>query len=197
MTALSTKKTAAATIVATKSTPQDPCSMGSDRDCNECRRRRSPPTIAGKDDPAWFASVPYQGIRPRISRTSVVPIAATQPPTAGPPRVIAATIGRHRDGLMRTRVAVGPARPTRPTSALSRRQRRARISSARARGLPGCSSRPECDLRTSHRKHKSRDHERQCTQSHDSSDVYLRDRGIDCLVRRATTRTLALRPSRG
>ena len=36
--------------------------------------------------PAWFASVPYQGILPRSSRSSVVPTSATQPPAVGPPR---------------------------------------------------------------------------------------------------------------
>ena len=38
-------------------------------------------------------SVPYQGIRPRSSRTSVVPIMATHPPAAGPPRTVAAISG--------------------------------------------------------------------------------------------------------
>ena len=45
-------------------------------------RRRRP----GERAPAWLARVPYQGMRPRSSRTSVVPMAATQPATAGPPR---------------------------------------------------------------------------------------------------------------
>src|SRR4051812_30483527 len=43
--------------------------------------------------PAWLARVPYQGTRPRISRTSVDPIRAIQPPAAGPPNAVAAMTG--------------------------------------------------------------------------------------------------------
>src|SRR4029079_19159727 len=53
----------------------------------------TPAAIAGMTIPAGLAKDPYQGISPRSSRRSVVPRAATQPPTAGPPRKIAASIG--------------------------------------------------------------------------------------------------------
>ena len=52
-----------------------------------------PADQAGRTTPAWFAAVPYQGTRPRISRTSVVPTSATMPAATGPPRAIAAMIG--------------------------------------------------------------------------------------------------------
>ena len=42
---------------------------------------------------AWLYSVPYHGIWPRSSRASVVPIAATTAPAAGPPRTVAARTG--------------------------------------------------------------------------------------------------------
>ena len=42
---------------------------------------------------AWLDAVPYQGTRPRISRSSVVPISATHPAATGPPRVMAARRG--------------------------------------------------------------------------------------------------------
>jgi hypothetical protein len=42
---------------------------------------------------AWLAITPYQGMPPRISRISNVPIRATHTPAAGPPIAQAPTIG--------------------------------------------------------------------------------------------------------
>src|SRR5262245_8518198 len=53
---------------------------------------KSPAAAAGRTMTAWFARVPYQGMRPRISRSSVVPSRATQVPAAGPPKTVAARI---------------------------------------------------------------------------------------------------------
>ena len=52
-----------------------------------------PATTAERRITAWFVSVPYHGIRPRSSRTSVVPISATQAAAVGPPSVAAAIRG--------------------------------------------------------------------------------------------------------
>ena len=52
---------------------------------------------------AWLLSVPNQGTS-RSSRSSMVAIAATQPPATGPPRAIAATM----NGRWKVRTAWPP-----------------------------------------------------------------------------------------
>ena len=86
-----TVKTDAPMTVATKF--DDESDVGDGRSASNSRIWTTPPRMAGSVTPAWFANEPYQGMRPRNSRISVVPIAATHPATAGPPSDIAATIG--------------------------------------------------------------------------------------------------------
>jgi len=42
--------------------------------------------MAGSTITAWLTRLPYQGTRPRSSRSSVTPTSATHPPAAGPPK---------------------------------------------------------------------------------------------------------------
>src|SRR4029078_254939 len=87
VTATLRKKTPAApTIVATKITY-------SSVDVPRTNSQTYEPIRVGSTTPAWFAAVPYQGTRPRRSRSSVVPRSATHPAATGPPSVIAARIG--------------------------------------------------------------------------------------------------------
>ena len=114
----------------------------------ERRRQRRP----GMTSPAWFASVPYHGMRPRSSRTSVVPITATHAATAGPPRFIAAMIGAMAtaDGYR-----AGRARARQTRSAKARPEAEAGRSSGCRRAI-----RPPRNANStaaSWRKHKGRD----------------------------------------
>src|SRR5688572_5444843 len=52
-----------------------------------------PATAAEVAAAAWLYTVPYQGTRPRISRSSVVPMRLTRAAAVGPPRSIEARIG--------------------------------------------------------------------------------------------------------
>ena len=140
--------------------------------CGDRRQGRSP---------AWLASVPYQGIRPRSSRTSVVPIAATHPPTAGPAERHRRDDRGHRDGLLRSERQLD--RQCRRDQCQDDPEGDARERSRCSAGIPSRAVRDASAISGSAAKHKSRDHERDCTQSHDSSDVDLEERGIDCLVR--------------
>ena len=54
---------------------------------------RTPAIAAGPAIWAWLLSVPYQGIRPRISRESKVPSTPTSPAAAGPPKIMLARSG--------------------------------------------------------------------------------------------------------
>ena len=83
------KITTAPAIVATKVTSLEP----GDSVHEEPFASPAPPRIAGRTMPAWFAAVPYQGTRPRSSRSSVVPI--KRHPSRGdrPPSAIAAMTG--------------------------------------------------------------------------------------------------------
>ena len=84
-----TKKTAAPTMVAqgTRSDWLHRRSISADTRTTTCRRRRETPSLRG-----WPACR-TKGSLPRSSRTSVVPIAATQPAAAGPPRPSRPMIG--------------------------------------------------------------------------------------------------------
>ncbi len=122
-----------------------------------------------------MARVPYQGMRPRSSLISIDPMAATQPPTAGPPSAIAAMIGAidtawcepigsrtGRADAIRVRIVQKPT----PSA----------ISNPDADGPAGSSLRV---MRWVGGKHKSRSHKRERAHGHDSGDVELRDLGID------------------
>ena len=85
--------------------------------------RMTPAAIAGRTRPAWLASVPYQGIRPRSSRNfgrPEWPRPSRRRP--GPPRNVAAMIGAIATACCVPGEAE-PGGPTRPASERSRRQR--------------------------------------------------------------------------
>ena len=132
------------------------------------QRPRRPPASTS---PAWLASVPYHGIRPRSSRTSVVPIAATQPPTAGPPKEHRAEDRGDRDRLLCPARQLNRERRPEQRQERSRTRRRAGLESRL--GAPASDGPITSAICGSAGNTKSRSHERNRAQGHDSSDVEL------------------------
>ena len=95
----------------------------------------SPPTTPDRARMAWLVSVPNQGTS-RSSRTSMVEMAATQPPATGPPSVIAATSnGRWNVRTARRPKGVVRRAPNRPRPIQNRRPDC--LPSSTSRGSPG------------------------------------------------------------
>ena len=162
-----TRKTAAATIAATKS--GEAWSAGADRADLDGRRR---PRRPGAPSPAWFASVPYQGISPRSSRESrSCRSLRPSPPTAGPPRNIDGHDRCDRDGLLSSTWQLHREGGSEQASGASRR--RCPSTMLELGSGAGPSGREPSAIAGIGGKHKSRSHERNGAQSHDSSDVEL------------------------
>ncbi len=170
---LSENITAAPANVATKSLPVsgDPI----DRD-----RATHAPAIAGSAMPAWLARVPYHGIRPRSSRSSVEPRRATQATAAGPPKFIATITGAMDTATMDPPGStIGSAEAMRVISGPKRH----------AQDQIECAGPSEPDFRT-HRNSKTRDHYRNCGEGHESSDIQLQGPRHQALAQVITSRTL-------
>ena len=123
-------------------------------DCADHAKSTTPPTTAGRCKPAWFASVPYHGMRPEFAH-----LGRTKGRDPSSDRRAAKTIAA-RMGAIETASCVPSGSRTGSAeqrgSARSRRRCPTRISSYRNAGRSdrrvGC---PGSDG-----KHKSRDHER-------------------------------------
>ena len=165
MPALRTKNTAAATIVATKSMTSRPSPL----------RRRPAIAKAGRatgDDCRQDVSqrglqAPVPGNSPPEFAHLGGPRAATHP-DGRTTKVIAATIGAIATACW-VPAAAGPAVRTQAGSGRSRKRHRAKISSCSVADATAGPCRWRCDAVGG--KHKSRDHERNSAQSHDSGDV--------------------------
>ena len=193
VTATLRKKTPAApTIVATKITY-------SSVDVPRTNSQRYEPIRVGSTTPAWFAAVPYQGTRPRTSRSSVVPRSATHPAATGPPSVIAARIGAIET---ETRVPRGILTGSAPAKRVTTVQNASPINTNASDALSGLMRdlRPHPEepirrLRSRIRKdatriHKTREQERSCAYTHESCDVQLQGPGHRYPIRVASDETL-------
>ena len=125
----------------------------------------SPAAIAGRTSAAWLASVPYQGIRPRNSRSSVVPMSATHAPAVGPPRKVAAMSGASETPTIVPRgMRTGSADATKVTTHQNTRPACGASSSKRSDNKGDAA--PDWNQ-------TSRGNERDCARCHDSNNVEL------------------------